>query len=69
LGRYRMLAWARMQSSMLRISVRDGYLSCNGMRCIEFEPGLFFTFNGEALDFRGTIPTYRNIMLIKRSDN
>ncbi len=69
LGRYRQLAWGRMQSSMLRISVRDGYLSCNGMRCIEFEPGLFFTFNGEALDFRGTIPTYRNIMLIKHSDN
>ncbi len=69
LGRYRQLAWGRMQSSMLRIGVRDGYLSCNGMRCFEFEPGLFFTFNGEALDFRGTIPTFRNIMLIKRPDN
>jgi CubicO group peptidase (beta-lactamase class C family) len=65
LGRYRMLSWGRMQSSMLWISIRDGYLLCNNLRCIEFEPGLFFTFNGEALDFRGTIPTYRNIMLIK----
>jgi CubicO group peptidase (beta-lactamase class C family) len=68
LGRYRMLAWGRMQSSLLSIRVKDGYLSCNNMRCIEFEPGLFFTFNGEALDFRGTIPTYRNIMLIKSMD-
>jgi len=65
LGRYRMLAWGRMQSSLLSICVKDGYLFCNDMRCIEFEPGLFFTFNGEALDFRGTIPTFRNIMLIK----
>ncbi len=69
LGRYRQLAWGRMQGGMLQIGVRDGYLSCNGMRCFEFEPGLFFTFNGEALDFRGTIPTYRNTMLIKRPDN
>jgi CubicO group peptidase (beta-lactamase class C family) len=68
LGRYRMLAWGRMQSSLLSIRVKDGYLSCNNMRCTEFEPGLFFTFNGEALDFRGTIPTFRNIMLIKSVD-
>jgi hypothetical protein len=57
-----------MQRSLLSIRVRDGYLYCNNMRCIEFGPGLFFTFNGEALDFRGTIPTYRNIMLIKSVD-
>jgi CubicO group peptidase (beta-lactamase class C family) len=68
LGRYRILAWGRMQSGLLSIRVRDGYLYCNNMRCIEFEPGLFFTFNGEALDFRGTIPTFRNIMLIKSAD-
>jgi len=64
-GRYRMLAWARMRSSMVLIRVQGGYLSCNGMRCFEFEPGLFFTYNGEAIDFRGTIPTFRNIMLIR----
>ena len=66
-GRYRQLAWGRMQSSMLRINVQDGYLSCNGVRCFEFVPGLFFTFDGEALDLRGTVPTFRNIMLIKTS--
>jgi hypothetical protein len=65
LGRYRMLAWGRMRSSLLSIHIKDGYLYCNNMRCSEFETGLFFTFNGEALDFRGTIPTFRNIMLIK----
>ena len=65
LGRYRMLTWGRMKSSWLRISVRNGSLYCNNLRTIEFEPGLFFTFDGEALDLRGTIPTYRNVMLIK----
>ncbi len=66
-GRSRMLAWGRMRSSMLRVSQREGYLLCNGMRCRELYPGLFFTPSGEALDFRGTIPTFRNIMLIKAS--
>jgi hypothetical protein len=28
-------------------------------------PGLFFTFDGEALDLRGTIATFRNIPLIR----
>lgn len=65
-GRYRMLAWGRQSAGFRLIRVRDGYMTTNGQRCIEHEPGLFFTFNGEALDFRGTIPTFRNIMLIKQ---
>jgi CubicO group peptidase (beta-lactamase class C family) len=68
LGWYSMLTWGRMKGDHLRVDVRNGYLSCNSQRCIEFEPGLFFTYNGEALDFRGTIPTFRNIMLIKSVD-
>jgi len=28
-------------------------------------PGLYFTFDGKALDFRGTIATFRNIPLIR----
>jgi hypothetical protein len=35
------------------------------LRWREHQPGLFFTFDGEALDFRGTIATYRNIPLIQ----
>jgi hypothetical protein len=31
----------------------------------EVSPGLFFANNGEALDFRGTVPTWRNIKLTK----
>jgi len=64
-GRYKTLTWGRMSSNFQMVRIRDGYLTLNGMRCFELLPGLFFTFNGEALDFRGTIPTFRNIQLIK----
>jgi len=32
---------------------------------LEHRPGLFFTPSGEALDFRATSPTFRNIKLQK----
>jgi CubicO group peptidase (beta-lactamase class C family) len=63
--RYKVLVWGRMRSRVQSVRIRDGYLTLNGMRCFEHLPGLFFTYNGEALDFRGTIPTFRNIQLIK----
>ena len=65
-GRYRMLAWGRQNAGFQNVRIREGYLTINGARCFEFLPGLFFTFSGEALDFRGTIPTFRNVMLIRQ---
>lgn len=65
-GVYRILVWGRMGGRTVRVATKDGYLTLNGARCHEYIPGLFFEYGGEALDFRGTIPTYRNIMLIKR---
>jgi len=65
LGTYRMLTWGRAPGYAGMIGVENGYLIYNGMRCLEYLPGLFFTFDGEALDFRGTIATYRNIPLIR----
>ena len=62
---YRILVWGRMGGRIVAVRIRDGYLTVNGTRCHEYLPGLFFQYDGEALDFRGTIPTYRNIMLIK----
>jgi CubicO group peptidase (beta-lactamase class C family) len=62
---YRILLWGRW-GRIVRVGTRDGYLTLNGTRCHEYLPGLFFLYDGEALDFRGTIPTYRNIMLIKK---
>ncbi len=67
-GRYRLLVWGRMHHSWLLVHISNGYLTCDNMRCTEFEPGLFFTFTGEALDFRGPNPTYRNIMLFKNTN-
>jgi len=67
LGVYRMLMWGRMAGRIVKVATNDGYLTLNGTRCHEYLPGLLFQYNGEALDFRGTIPTYRNIMLIKRN--
>jgi hypothetical protein len=36
-----------------------------GTRCREYVPGFFFTYDGEALDFRGTVAKFRNIALIR----
>lgn len=65
-GVYKALKWGRTFGQFLRVDIKDGYLTLNTSRCFEYLPGLFFTFNGEALDFRGTIATFRNILLIKR---
>ena len=43
---------------------KDGYLYFDDQRLIlELEPGLFFTPDGEAVDFRRASPTWRNIHL------
>ncbi|MCJ7588397.1 MAG: beta-lactamase family protein, partial [Candidatus Aminicenantes bacterium] len=65
LGVYRTLMWGRAFGFMATIGVVDGYLTFNGMRCREHLPELFFSFDGEALDLRGTIATFRNIPLIR----
>ena len=64
-GAYRTLMWGRMFGFMATITVVDGHLTFNGMRCLEHLPGLFFSFDGEALDLRGTIATFCNIPLIR----
>ena len=46
-------------------AVADGYPTFNGTRCREYLPGLFFTYDGEVLDFRGAVATFRNIALIR----
>lgn len=65
LGTYKTLTWGRTFGFMVNIAVADGYLTFNGTRCREYLPGLFFTYDGEALDFRGTVTTFRNIALIR----
>ncbi len=65
LGVFRTLYWGRTPGSLAVVGVVDGYLTYNGVRCHEHLPGLFFTPDGEALDFRGTVATFRNIPLIR----
>jgi hypothetical protein len=47
------------------IKIRNGYLFYNNLRLREHLPGLFYASNGEVVDFRGEIPTYRNIKLFR----
>jgi hypothetical protein len=62
-GSYAMRKWGQVTEVL---QVRSGdQLEVNGFPLVEVEPGLFFTPNGEALDFRGAIPTGRNIKLEK----
>lgn len=64
-GTYKTLTWGRTFGFLVNIAVADGYLTFNGTRCREHLPGLFFTYDGEAVDFRGTVATFRNIPLIR----
>jgi CubicO group peptidase (beta-lactamase class C family) len=51
------------------VSINNGWLHYEGggqdFRLSEYLPGLFFTPDGEAVDFRGTVATFRNIKLYK----
>ncbi|MBN2246050.1 MAG: hypothetical protein JW755_09425, partial [Candidatus Aminicenantes bacterium] len=51
-GVYKALKWGRTFGQFLRVAVEDGYMTLNTSRCYEYLPGLFFTYDGEALDFR-----------------
>jgi CubicO group peptidase (beta-lactamase class C family) len=44
---------------------KDGYLCIGDEKLQEYEPGLFFTPSGEALDLRDPVPTWRNIKMEK----
>ncbi len=47
------------------VQKKDGFLIFDGQKLFEYKPGLFFSPNGEAIDFRGEIPTWRNLKLKK----
>lgn len=50
----------------LEVTLEHGELLMNHQPLYEYQPGLFFTQKGEALDFRYPIKTYRNIPIYKR---
>jgi len=62
-GRYHLRQWGvRVQT--VSIERRNGWLYLDNIRLvIEPEPGLFFTCDGEAVDFRGGQATWKNLRL------
>jgi CubicO group peptidase (beta-lactamase class C family) len=61
-GKYAYRAFEHPAGSF-EVHRRGGYLFLDHMKLTEYVPGLFFTANGEALDFREPVPTWRNIPL------
>jgi hypothetical protein len=62
-GTYRIYRWGKPTRSVT-IQPKNGYLYLNEIRLItEFEPGLFFTADGEAVDFRRGEPIWKSIRL------
>jgi CubicO group peptidase (beta-lactamase class C family) len=60
-GDYVIDMWGK-PSEQAKIHRKNGYLYVDTIRLIvEYEPGLFFTSDGEAVDFRNTGPTWSNI--------
>ena len=62
-GRYRIDQWGQ-PAMEVAVEQRRGHLYLDGVRLIiETQPGLFFTSDGETVDFRGSQPTWRNLIL------
>jgi CubicO group peptidase (beta-lactamase class C family) len=64
-GKYSYHSQGRKSPNMIPVTITNGYLYVYNYRLTEHIPGLFFTAHGEALDFRGEHPTWRNIMITK----
>ena len=72
-GGYKLHAIAKLVMALgycpdeLKMTVvkKDGYLCIGDEKLEEYQPGLFFTPSGEALDLRGPVATWRNIKMKK----
>jgi len=49
-----------------KVYEKNGFLEIDGERLDEHLPGLFFTDDGECLDFRGDIPTWQNYRMKRK---
>jgi hypothetical protein len=50
------------------VHASDGHLFLDKARLAEVQPGLFFTSAGDAVDFRGSAPTIRNVRVLKANE-
>jgi hypothetical protein len=63
LGEFQVYQWGQ-PAGKKTVHRKNGYLYLDDHRLVdELEPGLFFTGDGEAVDFRHPVPTWRNIRL------
>jgi CubicO group peptidase (beta-lactamase class C family) len=62
-GEYHIDQWGKPAQRFI-VRRKNGYLYLNDWRLVEFEPNLFFTADGEAVDFRRREATWRNIRLV-----
>ena len=58
---YRLQQWGKSADEVV-FRRKNGYLYLNDIRLI-VEPGLFFTSDGEAVDFRSDVPTWRDVRM------
>jgi CubicO group peptidase (beta-lactamase class C family) len=63
-GDYKYRVWGRAMGS-IKIRLSGDALALDGQTLYPVAAGLFFTPDGEALDFRGPVPTWRNIELAR----
>jgi hypothetical protein len=60
-GDYRMLEWGKALDP-IKVHLKNGHLYVDDRKLVaEHEPGLFFSADGEALDFRRETPTWFSI--------
>jgi CubicO group peptidase (beta-lactamase class C family) len=66
-GEYHIDQWGK-PSEQRTVHRKNGWLYLDQIRLIvEVEPDLFFTSDGEAVDFRPAVPTWRNLRLRRAS--
>ena len=61
-GDYELLRFGEPEE-IVKITVTNGYLYYDARKCTEHERGLFFTFDGQALDLRTDRPSMANMPL------
>ena len=64
-GEYYVL-WEDEPGSSATVAIRNGYLYFRDGKCEEHEPGLFFLYDGETLDFRSSPSTFANQAITKK---
>jgi CubicO group peptidase (beta-lactamase class C family) len=67
IGKYFIYQWG-IRALNVTIELQNGYLCLNDTKLVEeMSPGLFFTSDGEVVDFRRREATWKNLRLVRQS--